>query len=523
MKRAAIPCALVALSALVVAISLRVGALLDDGFISFVYVKNLLHGHGLTYNGTVVQGYTNPLWVLLLSALGYLGADIPTAAIWLGEAAAIAAIAATYWLGRQLRLPPAISLIPAALLVLSVDLLIYIGSGLETVLFAALLTTVVACLCAPRLTMAYAAGGGAAAGLLALCRPEGLAVIVGGTIYLGLRRLSRPTGVFLLVAAAFAAPWFLWAHSFYGDWLPNSFYARSAELSLNQARSGLQYLADRLHLSGALALGALMAALGLGAVRRSHPHARATFVVVTMWLAYVVTVGGDFMPGFRLFVPVLGIALVGVLAVAWSMRSGRRLLPVGLAATAVAFSLLRALDPQPRAGTAWCRRVGPWLDAIGLYLHEHAAPGSLVATSPAGKIAYYSELPTIDMLGINDYHIARHGHRDASVPIGHQVGDGAYVLSRRPDYVLLTRTRAFGFIPVTDRELMRSHEFRRCYRLRLFMLPQGGQFECFVRNDDPRVAWGTDPNQTRSPACAKRTANKPISSEGAGDRPENRP
>lgn len=127
MKRIAVLCILVALSALAVAVSLHTITLLDGAFISFVYAKNCLGGHGLTYNGTTGQGFANPLWVLLISGPGFLGVDVPMAAIGLGCAAAVGAVAATYWLGRQLDLPPAVALIPVALLVLSVDFVIYAG------------------------------------------------------------------------------------------------------------------------------------------------------------------------------------------------------------------------------------------------------------------------------------------------------------------------------------------------------------------------------------------------------------
>ena len=42
--------------------------LTDDAFISFRYAQNLLDGHGLVFNpGELVEGYSNLLWVLLVS------------------------------------------------------------------------------------------------------------------------------------------------------------------------------------------------------------------------------------------------------------------------------------------------------------------------------------------------------------------------------------------------------------------------------------------------------------------------
>ncbi len=74
---------------------------------------------------------------------------------------------------------------------------------------------------------------------------------------------------------------------------------------------------------------------------------------------------------------------------------------------------------------------------MGLWFRENVPPDSLLATNTAGSVAYYSRLKTIDMLGLNDVHIA---HREVKTLgkgfAGHEKGDGKYVLSRKPDYVM---------------------------------------------------------------------------------------
>ena len=57
----------------------------DDAFISFRYVRNLLDGHGLVFNpGERVEGYSNFLWVMVLAALGKFFPNIPLVAKILG-------------------------------------------------------------------------------------------------------------------------------------------------------------------------------------------------------------------------------------------------------------------------------------------------------------------------------------------------------------------------------------------------------------------------------------------------------
>ena len=46
------------------------GFICDDAFIGFRYVRNLMDGNGLVFNeGEYIEGYTNFLWVLELTAI----------------------------------------------------------------------------------------------------------------------------------------------------------------------------------------------------------------------------------------------------------------------------------------------------------------------------------------------------------------------------------------------------------------------------------------------------------------------
>src|SRR5215203_3666611 len=51
----------------------RYFALFDDAMISMRYAWNFSHDHGLVWNpGEYVEGYTNPLWTLVMSLSTYL-------------------------------------------------------------------------------------------------------------------------------------------------------------------------------------------------------------------------------------------------------------------------------------------------------------------------------------------------------------------------------------------------------------------------------------------------------------------
>ncbi|HEX9725550.1 MAG TPA: hypothetical protein VGC53_14820, partial [Vicinamibacteria bacterium] len=51
--------------------------IVDDTYIFLRYAENLANGNGLVFNlGERVEGYTSPLWVLLLGLFSRLGLDL---------------------------------------------------------------------------------------------------------------------------------------------------------------------------------------------------------------------------------------------------------------------------------------------------------------------------------------------------------------------------------------------------------------------------------------------------------------
>lgn len=78
---------------------------------------------------------------------------------------------------------------------------------------------------------------------------------------------------------------------------------------------------------------------------------------------------------------------------------------------------------------------------MGRWLKSNVPRGTLIAVDAAGQVPYFSDLPAIDMFGINDFHIGR-----LAVPTlgqgtpGHEKMDLIYVLTRQPEYVIIYGT-----------------------------------------------------------------------------------
>ncbi len=461
---------------------------IDDAYISYRYAWNLAHGNGLVYNpGEVVEGYTNFLWTLVASASIWAGLSPAGVALAGTIACSMGILALTYWLARRL-IPdrPAWALLPATLLAVDSALLTYgpRGSGIEAVPFAFLALASIAALWAtPAKGWRLAAGG--VLGLAALTRPEGLLVAV---LLLGARAwLDRREGLLyrtllmwsLVPFLAIAVPYQLWRVTFYGYPFPNTFYAKTGtNLAVIGRGAGYAWqFAERHWLPAALALACLVLLAWGWLSRRQTPKeavsrgddispkmldyslAAVLGLLVLVYAAYVVYVGGDWFPSERFFVPLL--APVTLLATAGGYVLVSRMGQRGRRAAGVA--VLGVMTVAYAGSALWQQRPGGELaddthrhnlyndrwGSAAIWLRENTPPDTWTAARAAGAIAYYSQRPTIDMFGLNDLHI---GHLQVAnmgeaVP-GHEKSDPAYVLARQPSYVLASWEDYFN--PVVD-------------------------------------------------------------------------
>ncbi|MFZ4580189.1 MAG: hypothetical protein ACOYOB_17530, partial [Myxococcota bacterium] len=108
----------------------------DDQMISMRYGRNLAEGLGLVWNrGEYVEGYTNPLWTLVMAAVHALGASDAHAALWvklINTGLELAVIGLALQLARQWRgVSSAALLLLAVLLAVCSDLSYWAQNGFE--------------------------------------------------------------------------------------------------------------------------------------------------------------------------------------------------------------------------------------------------------------------------------------------------------------------------------------------------------------------------------------------------------
>jgi hypothetical protein len=430
--------------------------LTDDALISFRYAQNLVAGNGLVYNiGERVEGYTNFLWTMLAALVLALGGDPVQVSYYAGIVIALLLIAATFALTRRM-IDERWALAAAALLGTSHSMLLYTarGAGLETGLFALLLVVGSYLFLTERLGWA-----GVAFALATLTRPEGVLLLgIAGLVRLIARRrldagIWRMVGVFALIGV----PFFAWRFGYYGDLLPNTFYAKTGG-GMAQAWRGLSHAGAFALFAGGPVLALLLALAAIGFTRDWRQRSEHwywqgfTWIVVGLYTAYIIAVGGDHFPGYRFFVPVLPflalllargaqqMTTLGTGALGRAVRVGAIVCVVGLSV----FNLTRS-TPFDQIVRGDDESVWLWRE-MGWWLADHGQPGESMAAMGAGAIPYYSNHETIDLLGLNDKHIARLEVEGLGSGVaGHEKRDPEYVLhQRKPTYIPGIWTDYFG-------------------------------------------------------------------------------
>ena len=456
--------------------------LVDDAFISFRYAANLAEGHGLVFNqGEKVEGYTNFLWTLLLAGGAALGLDLPLLSVALAAAAGIAAIVLLARLAR-IALPdnPLLAALPPLLWAALGSQPRFVVSGMETLLFAALLLLALERLLVARRPVA----AGAAFALAAMTRPEGgvyWLLTAAWALLRGPGAAGERQRTALRLGAAFTAlylPYFLWRWAYYGWLLPNTFYVKATGFTWSRIGRGAEQLLVLVEQWNAWPL-LVLALLTLPALR-SDRFVLLGWGWIAATVAYFLWVGGDFLPFFgpRFLLPALPFLLIfaaqglGRLTPALAPRAAAAV-RAAAAAALVAAALWLSWPERLSRLEGLALEMESWT-RLAHWIREKTPPDTLVATGGAGIVPFYSRRPTVDMFGLADEHIAHlppltSGFRN----VAHEKYDPHYVLDRRPDLLVsgvlrdgVPRTAGLRSTPV---------RLRACYAPFLLLKVRGGR------------------------------------------------
>ena len=280
--------------------------LCDDAFISFRYARNLLEGRGLVFNpGEYVEGYSNFLWVLELAALwGVFGLRPEHTAPWLSVACTAGTLAAMlWWIARLPGLPHrgVVAWMALGLVCSSATFAVWTSAGgLETRQFTMfVLLAVVGLTLYPERRRALL-GVSLSLAAASLTRPEGplFAACCFGW-YAGQRRVAtgtwrrdwRSIAWLVVPCVVLVGAHYLFRYSYYGEWLPNTYYAKYVRPWYEM---GLRYL---LVVTIETGLYLLVPLAILTLVRDWRARRSLVFVLplfcIGLHMGYVARIGGD--------------------------------------------------------------------------------------------------------------------------------------------------------------------------------------------------------------------------------------
>lgn len=469
----------------------------DDAYITYSFSKNLALGHGPVYSHDLrVEGYSNFLWMTLVAAVHRLGLDLYGGARLLAFAFLLAAACGIYAFVRD-RCGKGAAIVAVALLSSCSDLTRAALSGLETAAFAS-------CLC-----LAYS-------GYLRECprrtrwsllwllpvllfRIDGfvpvaiaLAIETVGSVLK--RRFSwRRWASIVIPIASVGLLYFAWRYQYYGLPLPSTYYAKSV-VTLQDPARGYHQLLELLEDYGLIYSLPLVAAALWG---RHRKQALVLCLAIALQAAYAVKVGGDWMPFWRFFQPIVplfvmlcGLGLGSLFRLtekrprppypSWLYRGLARsvLGPAGcvlLVVLAIRLHMGSVNSPAERSKLAHAEHVKKHtlenlLGSVDLARHLIRSPGERLVSDYAGVFAVYTDANIIDMWGLANAQIARFGGTEGINSIYGKECAACYP-SLDPDYfhvvVPLVRTpKAFGSQNAVQREIFQSRAIGRFLNFR---------------------------------------------------------
>ena len=397
----------------------------DDAFISFVYARNLVTGQGLTWFGICVEGYTNFLWVLLISLGMRINIEPVLFSHILGILFFVVAVYCTSRIALDVTESKPLSLLATLLLIGNYSFASYATGGLETMMQTALVSLAMLYFYQartnPESSNMWHIFFSIFCGLAILTRPDSvvlIAIIWVFQIFGYIRRKAKVATYLsmILPCLILVTIWVSWKTSYYGRIFPNTYYAKIGwNISVNA--NGILFLLRFLHwylMWPFIVLGALTLI-----TKKIRPSFKILPLITTVftWSLYIIAVGGDFME-FRFIVPMgpylfvmitylvfitgkhlfnrpiayCSISLVILLAASWHHSSTFRGITKDHLLDSID-SLSRCYGIYPNKN--W-RKIGDGLK------RELGDTDTIVATTTAGAIPFYSQLKTIDMWGLND-------------------------------------------------------------------------------------------------------------------------
>jgi arabinofuranosyltransferase len=407
----------------------------------------------LVFNaGERVEGYTNFLWVMINAAFMKSGIDPLTTSRAISVVSAVLIFFILYQISSGIfKAKGFIPFISIILLAFNPGFVIWTYSGMEMIFFTLLTTTgiyfILKFIQSGSWKFIYIAN--ILFGISALTRPEGVLFFSLALTFLiyflyfreyknqkysaSLKKIILPVIIFLIIFLTY----FFWRYDYYGYFFPNTFYAKTG--IQNQQLAGLYYVYKFIRES--LAYGLLLI-FPLYFLIRNYRNFYLQFLIfiIVIYTSYIILIGGDVLLVQRFFIPIMPFIFLLVqqgISEFFRENNFSKIFKAAVIALVIFSTSIVVFDSRsfPMLGVKrsvdYCKNLA----TAGKWLKENADSNSKIAIESAGILPYYSELYTIDRLGLSNIMIAHSKHEgNAGSRVKSQ--DHQILAELKPDYYI---------------------------------------------------------------------------------------
>lgn len=443
----------------------------DDAYISYRYGKNLMSGNGLVYNqGEYVEGYTNFLWTVITAPFTKIKVvDVAVLSTILGLFISIFNILLLALISKEFSRKITeylkyLVLLPSLFIALDDSIAFWAIGGMEFPIYTLFILGIIYNYFKLnedpkhlRFIILFLV-------LCTLTRPEGNMIYAITVIHMFIfrKKITNFKKVFtsvILYYALFCLVYYGFKFFYYGQIIPNTFYAKGVTDWKMNILLGSKYLA--LCVGTRLYIFIFILFIPFKKVIREY---KFSYLIMfsSVYIIYLVAVGGDWMIANRFFVPILPLlyilSVIGFINVIMKIKlyyknemkakkfANMAIIVISIVLFTVTLGFLEYKQLIIKDNNA--RYEMQW-SMFGKWLKNNEPANTIIAVGPAGKIPYYSELYTIDMWGLNDEHIAK--RNSTRLQAGHKKFDFEYVLSRNPKYII-------GYAGFTDDDMPERYQ-----------------------------------------------------------------
>lgn len=492
---------LIVFSIIFVKLCLNIEFVQDDAFITFRYVENFISGHGLVYNpGEYVEGYTSFLWVIILSVPALLNLDYVSISQIFSVSFGVLLLPVTYLISDSFSISNSkglsrvlFNLLPVAMLALTGGLHYWSISGMETSLFVLLVSISVLLYLRNPESRSYIIF----LLLASLTRPEGILftlIIISHYLHIsyksGNKIFTNPTTIKnLLFYILPISIYFIFRLSYYGDLLPNTFFAKTGFGSFYLER-GTEYLYNTITTYFYYGLLLLLPTILL-LEKELRERAALFYLMIGILFIGLILIGGDVLPLHRFVLPVLPLIFVLFSKLLEHIISFIKNKSIHLISSLMVFLTIILMSTNSyknelphindlreyELGLVKKMRIySEWINDRIIQENKSVT----VCLSTIGAFSYYSKAEVIDLIGLTDEYIA---HNPKEVPgIADSINviwkerryNVDYVMEREPDYIIMPAGAKPSAYP--ESALFTKEKFIKGYYPQLFFSEALDQF-----------------------------------------------